>query len=113
MTIIISQCNSHLSTWPLTLINMYYIHGLCTPVHSIYWWNPCVQVPYPIHYASTTNDINHVWVPLHLFMYALGHQTPLASGLLSTQPIDRLSTFSLLPIHDLLNVQVLLCLCIT
>ncbi len=113
MTIFISQHNSHLSTWTLMPIDVYYIHGLHAPVCSIYWWTPHVQVLYPVHYASTTNDINCAWVPSHLSMYALGHQTPLASRLLSAQLIDGLSMFSPLPVCDLLDVQVLLCLCTT
>ncbi len=113
MTIVISQCNSHLSTRPLTLIDMYYIHGLHAPVRSIYWRTLHVRVPYPVHYASATNNINRVWVPSHPFTYALGCRTPLAFGLLSAQPIDGLSAFGLLPVRDLLDVQALLCLHIT
>src|SRR5258708_33086815 len=53
--------------------------GLISRLHcSNHWQTPCVRAPYPIHYASVTNDLNCVWAPLYPFMYTLGHQTFLA-----------------------------------
>src|SRR5258708_19721051 len=108
MTIVISQCNSHLSTRPLTLIDMYYIHGLHAPVRSIYWRTLHVRVPYPVHYASATNNINRVWVPSHPFTYPLVCRTPLSFGLLSPQPIYDPSPSFPLPVRNLLDVHPLL-----
>src|SRR5258708_37441257 len=78
MTIVISHWYPHLSTQPLALIDIHYVCGLCASICSNHWWTPCVWAPYPIHYASVTNNLNCVQAPLYLFTYTLGHWTFLA-----------------------------------